>query len=377
MKIKKLLFETATKANAGDVSEGILGAACTARFLYGSEKPITQKEIWTVIEQLNKTTNKSTGSTVLKSKTFSKPPTVKPGQPNSITLTVGLSENNYAGFIDPVFFQSIDGIVRAAAAFASSPSFIRLVKNVEMSAKANKIEISSVGLEDQKGTKVDLKIAVDGKVVPLGALSLKAGGTKQVGQIGKGWAASKPGASRGIVDLFRALFGVEINKNLQKQYEQALSSANYVAISQAIDEVYYDCFKQVSKKFDSGVNEISDFIIGLAKAIKYEAMLEEEGVILVHLDAGNFKALDFGKFVSLANDEQVEMDVEIQYQPPASYENSVPFLFVNLKVDGQDFGKLISIRPKIRVEEGVKVKEFKHYVQKESGLAKLLSIDLD
>jgi hypothetical protein len=69
--------------------------------------------------------------------------------------------------------------------------------------------------------------------------------------------------------------------------------------------------------------------------------------------------------------------MEIQYQPPASYDNTVPYLFITLKVDGQDFGKLISIRPKIRVEEGVKVKEFRHYVQKEPGLSKLLSISLD
>jgi hypothetical protein len=218
MKLKNILFETETKSNAGDVSEGILGAAVTARFLYGSAKPITPKEIWTVIQQLNTTTNKSTGSTILKSKTFSKPPVVKPGQPNTVTLTVGLSANNFAGLVDPKYFQSINGIVKAAAAFASSPALVRLVKEVEMSAKANKIEISSVGLEDQKGTKVDLKIAIDGKVIPLGALSLKAGGTKQVGQIGKGWAASKPGGSRGIVDLFRALFGIEISKNLQRQY---------------------------------------------------------------------------------------------------------------------------------------------------------------
>lgn len=377
MKLKKTLFETTTKANAGDVAEGILGAAVTARFIYGSTKPITPAEIWKIIQALEGTTNKSTGQTMLKSKTFSKPPVVKPGQPNSVTLTVGLSENNWAGFVDPSFFASIDGIVRAAASFASSPALVRLTKDIEMSAKANKIEISSVGLEDQKGTKVDLKIAIDGKIIPLGALSLKAGGTKQVGQIGKGWAAPKPGASRGIVDLFRALFGIEINAKLQKNYEAALASANYAAISEAIDEVYYDCFQQVSRRFDSDVQEIEDFIIGLAKAIKYEAMLEEEGVILVHLDAGNFKAMDFGKFVKMAEDQGVEMDIEIEYQPPASYETNVPYLFVNLKVDGHDYGKLISIRPKIRVEEGVKVKEFRHYVQKEPGLAKLLAITFD
>lgn len=363
------------KANAGDVSEGILGAAVAARFLM-PDGVVDATAIWRVIQELNKAKNTSPGVSVTKTKTFTRPHG-KTRKSDKITLTVGLATNNFAGLMDPKFFASISGIVNAAASFASNPRLLKIAKTIAANPKENNIVISSIGLEDQKGTKVDLKILVDGTPISLGALSLKAGGTKQLGQIGQGWAAPKPGASRGIFDLFKALFGIELSNQKRKQYESALQTAEYAKINQAIDAVYYECFEQVGSKFDTNEpREIANFIVGLAKAIKYEAMLEEEGVILVHLNAGTFKALNFEQFVKMAMDETVEMDIEIEYRPPANWTSSVPYLFINMSVNGSDFGTLISIRPKIRVEEGVKVKEFRHYVQKEAGLAKMIALDL-
>jgi len=372
--IKEVLLENERATfNKGDIAEGILGAALVAKFIK-EENNITANDVWDVIQSLDTQANQSLKPKIIKKNVTFELPSFFGGKKNTITLTIGLSKNNFEGFVDQEIFDSIGGIVTAAIKFASSSAIKNIIRQIEEDKRSNHVEVSAVGLEDQKGTKADLKITVDGKPVPYGTLSLKAGSTKQLGQIGKGWEGDPTAKkySRGIVDLFKALFGITIDSELRSEYIEAIQNGGYDDVVSAIKSVYEDAFNKISARFEGGKKELQDFLITLANGIKYEATLNEEGVILLNLGNKDFKALNFDKLFDLFQDENKELDIEVSY----SFEERLPKISISVSVDRESYGPIISIRPKIRKSSTGGIGEFRHYVEKEAGLTKLISLDL-
>lgn len=363
-----------TFANKGDVAEGVLGAAIVASFL-SPMQPATYADLLSVLGELDQNQDESKSpKVVIKSKTFEAPKKSSRSKTDKVHFTLGLSLNNYRGLHDRNFLGKMRGIVDGALKFANSPNVKAYAQQVYEDPKSNSIEIRSVGTEDQKGTKVDLRIIVDGKLIPWGALSLKAGGTKQLGQVGKGFEATDEDLaakkSRGVVNMFRSMFGISINPKLRNMYEDALASGDRQTLNDALDTLYYDAYKKITQRFEGGQDELVDLLKTLSRGISKEALLDENEVVLVHLANGDFKALNFNKLVQLMDDENVEVEIEVEFKPSTDIK-AAPYLFVWMKVDGQDYGKLISIRPKVRIANG-KLVEFRHYIQKESGLINLI-----
>jgi hypothetical protein len=370
-----------SKFNKGDVAEGIFCAAIVAKFLSGGEA-INENHVWDVIASLadaaasksekKTTTIKKAIKYDLSSEIYSVG--VK-GKANTISLVVGLSKANFEGLVDRINFDSIRGIVIAAINFASSSAIMNIIQKIKDVEKSNEVEVYAAGLENQKGTKVDIKISVDGKTSEFGSISLKTGSTKQLQQVGKGWQEDPDAkkSAQGVVDLFKGLFGIEIDSQLKQPYIAAIQDGGYDDVVAAVKSVYEDAFNKISTRFDGGPDELQDFLTTLAGGIKYAAVLKEEGVTLVQLGKETFYALDFNKLSDLFQNENKEIDIEVSY----SSEENLPKIFISIWVDGESYDPIISVRPKIRINSAGGIGEFRHYVEKEGGLSRLIAVEFD
>lgn len=366
-------------ANQGDVAEGVLGAALTAAFVYPGV-PVSMASVWAIISDLNKNSDASKSEkTVIKSKTYEIKSKNKPSsKTDKVTLTIGLASSNFTGLTNKGFFSSMAPIVGGAIKYANSKGVQAQVQKIFLDPKSNSVEIRSVGTEDQKGTKVDLKVIMDGELIPWGAMSLKAGGTKQMGQAGKGFFTSDEDLaakkSRGIGNLFKSLFGIQIDQNLRNGYEHAIAQGSKEELSKELFKLYNNAANKIYQRFGGGEEEVVDFLKTLARGIQKEAVLDETEVVLIHLSGGDFKALDFNKLVQLMDDDSVEVEISAEVEA----DKSVPYLSVSMIINGQDYGKIISIRPKVRFkmnpDGSESLGEFRHYVEKEHGLVKLISV---
>ena len=70
--------------------------------------------------------------------------------------------------------------------------------------------------------------------------------------------------------------------------------------------------------------------------------------------------------------EALDIDVEVDFDDPGgAYDLNLPYLRV---FDAGGGKNLISVRSKVRLNDEGKLKEFRHYVQKEKGLVELLKV---
>jgi len=375
----KLLFENFRKflneaedkvKNKGDVAEGLLAAAATSRFRKG-EASVTEADVENELAGLD-----SKGKDVINTeKKLGKERVYKvkrdDGTVDTIRFAVMLARVNFEDLMNPAKRASVKDLVSSVVKYANSKNMISQSMEFAMDGESTKVDVVADGVGDQKGTKVDVRISNNGKDLPLGRISLKAGGTKQLGQIGKGWAAEGKKSSRGIKDLFKSLFNADIGDDLRETYEEAIKSQDRRAIGTAIAEVYEQAFNVINSMYErDDPDEFADFLKRLARGIKHEAVLEEEGVNLVHLDKSDFEQLDFSEIEKKIGG--LDIDVEVDFDDPGgAYDENLPYLRIFNAADGKN---LLSVRSKVRINDENKLKEFRHYVQKEKGLIELLKV---
>jgi hypothetical protein len=367
--VADVVLAAAKKPNKGDVAEGILGAAIVAS-LISPEKPVTYASVIRVLGQLNKNENKSkSNKIIIKSAQFTVPrnPQIRGSKNDVVTFTLGLAQNNFTnGLFNDEFLTTMQGIIGSAIKFANSRSIRGYALELYNNPKDNKIQVKSIGTENQKGTKVDLAVIEDGQQISWGAMSLKAGGTKQLGQTGKRFNNPEETGSRGIANLFNSLFGVNLDLSLENMYVKAINSKDRRQIIKAIILVYKNAELKINERFGGDQDELIDLLKTLARGIRHEATLNEEGVILVHLDDKDFKVLDFKKLVEMMDDDTLPVEIGTDLKLT---NGGIPYLYIWMTVNDIPYGNIISIRPKI-----AKSGEFRHYVEKEAGLVKLIQL---
>jgi len=355
--------------NRGDVAEGLLAAAISARFRK-SDASVDKSDVERELLNLDSdgkdiiNTNKKRGKELVYKIDRDD------GTRDIIRLAVLLARVNFDDLMDLAKRDQVDDLLDSVVAYANSANLISKSLEFALDGESTKIDILADGVSDQKGTKVDVRIFNNGKEIELGKISLKAGGTKQLGQVGKGWARRSAKSSRGIKDLFLGLFGVDIGDDLKEEYEQSLLSLDRFKIGDAIAKVYDTAFEKIKQIYAADDDaEFINFMKRLARGIRYEAVLEEEGVTLINLKGRDFEQLNFSdieeKFSNLA------VDIEVHYDDPGGDYEKVPYLRVYDRKSGRN---LISVRTKLRLDPGKKIKEFRHYVQKEKGLVDLLKV---
>lgn len=263
----------AAKFNKGDVSEGILCAAITARFL-SKTKVITSTDVLSTIKTLNRPV--ASGNSLTTTTKFNSP-NAQPKVVDHVTCKINLAKSNMNAFLDASIYtrRDIMELVNAAVKYANGTYIMEWADMMYNNNQYNDIHINAEGLLDQTGTKVDLKIMIDGKQAGVG-VSLKAGDVKQFGQVsGSTWKAMK--------DIFEPL-GVKFTTLHENAHVDMLSKKQ---VAPALTTIYTEAYNQL-KKMDQ-----KKLIKALADFVKYHATLNEENVVLVQLNRSQAKVYDF------------------------------------------------------------------------------------
>ena len=291
-------------SNIGDVSEGLLGAALFARFA-DYNKDITDGDVKQFLTELKEAnarikpeTDPRTRSDKIIEKTLREARKREDGTTDNYTYILRLGIINYRDLVDETKRGSLSNEIKSVAAYVNSDEVREAARLVATNKQNNEVAIITDGVTGQKSTKVDLKTYLDGTIMKsIGQISLKARSTDQLGQRGGSWTATEA--------LFKQMFGVELNPSFEQQWIQTLTKENkrspegMALITNLVNQIYQSAADQINKNLAAGgkssPEEDVDFIERISKGLKYEAALEQEGVIVIQLSKGDFYRLDFSK----------------------------------------------------------------------------------
>jgi len=374
-KLKKTSEFGGGKMNQGDVAEGILGAAIYARFMY-PDRLVTTDDIRAV---LNSIAQIGSGSNPKKSEAILRGTVGE----DKVNFKVALAPSNFAALISTngETMEKLLPLYKSSAAYVNNEKIVDLAGSPDFDPKPNTVDITSDGVSDQKGTKVDVKVEIDGKIVRLGNISLKTL-SNTMGQTGKSWnAQDKKGRKTGIVPFFQAAFGVRPSSEDGKEYNDAISA--YMDLSYNADntktdeanavrtagaEVYKDIVQQVSNfravKADGEDNPaVSDkeaqFIENVVNGIKNAVTKGDDSVKLLSFGGGNYKLLDLTTLGDAMRDYNLKVSMP---------DESVPRILITAEGEGETL-VFIQIRMKLESKPNVR-----HYFEKKPGLDKIFAI---
>jgi len=360
-------------ANRGDVAEGILSVALAARFAKPEDgTPVTQDEVVSLLEKLNAQKGEEGKKTIKKTLVMSPSKNADGNVTGQITLTIGLSRNNFLDLMSAEKRASVADLYASSIEYANSGRVLDqtiewFVNNVE-----NRIQVLADGTADQKGTKVDVRILDNGKEISIGKISLKAGATKQLGQIGKSWD--------GLSGMFNTLFGVKLSDTQKQNWETKTSSKTNpllgtknkgsASVREAAQAVYKEAEGLIQAQLGGDDAEAEkEFLERFAAGVRFQAVLEESGVELIHLSHKSFKVLDFYDTLDDVIANKVNFAVKLLINT-----GGTPYLYIFDANKGNSptaQNGLIQIRPKVE-KEGTGA--IRHYVEKMDYLVELLSI---
>ena len=292
---KKLLIR-----NKGDVAEGILGAAMATAFISGGNQ-ISVADVEAFLDDLNQKENERAGTNKT-AKVLTKPIERQDGTIDTITCVIRLSTINFNDLMNKDKRSALTGLFNAAVAYANSEEALEATLAVATNGEDNKVAVVSDGVSGQTSTKIDIKVFLDGVATSIGRISLKAGGTDQLGQVGGTWEA--------ISGLFKVMFGIKIDENLKEGWEKTMMPAGRTAerVQAEAKKIYANADEKLNKLLKGDdVEEEIDLIQTIAAGMNYQVALKEEGVILVHLDAGDFKVLDFAMLEDVLREQEVDL----------------------------------------------------------------------
>jgi|14_taG_2_1085336.scaffolds.fasta_scaffold21132_1 hypothetical protein len=358
--IRRFLMKPISSAlirNKGDVAEGLLTAAVAASFVAGGKR-ITTEQVEEFLLSVQNQENEST----IKGK-VDKSYTIQAEREDktidTIICQIKLAKINFDDLMDLKKRSSLNNLLRSVVAYANSEEVVEASLAVATNGVPNQVKVVADGIGKQKSTKVDITIFLDGQPISIGRISLKAGGTDQLGQVGGSWD--------GISGMFRLMFGIELDPMLEQNWNLARDPSNRSSqsIKNAARVLYSDAFQKINQTINSpGVEDDVDLIKTIAKGLNYQVALEEEGVILIHLDKGDFKKMNFSNLEKVLRDNNISFEAQYNQGGP-----TIKILAVIQKDDSVVKKPLFQIRFK---QEG-DGKVIRNYVEKQSFMVDLLT----
>ena len=342
--------------NKGDIAEGILGAALYVKFMNPKTK-VTDSAIKQVLSNIDTQPDAFADNPKKVMKTIEG----KNGE-DTVSFVVALAAGNYSGLVDPKWHGELSSHYKSAIAYVNGENIVEEAMRQEMDKNPNVIKIISDGVSDQTGTKIDVKVLVDGVPTKLGSISLKAG-SKTMGQVGSGdWNK--------LSDLLSGMFGVKPDPQLEEPWVKAVSSKDRVGVIAAGQAVYKDIVDELAKEPgfrrdnpEEQVDVIQSIILGTRNA----ATGGEKGVLLVDFDSGDYKVLNFDDKLEEVFTKRENFKLGVKYIVSDS-----GFPKILIRDDGNN-QTLVEIR--MRVEgKGDTIKNVRHYVEKTKYLGQLLDV---
>lgn len=283
-------------ANRGDLAEIILGAAVAAKFKYpplSGLTTITRKQVEEILLLVIKAASKKT----MMQRADKQKGTVKVD--DNIEFRVGVPAKAWTFISDKNNWRLVDDLFTSSVGYVNNDRRLRgQVNKVYINGKKDFVLVNSDGTGDQKGTKADIKLSINGKQT-VNQISLKVEGGEQFaqvagvtfdkqleiwGRLGVNVSSAKTAFENELKDVDLTLrFADRGNINLTKMG---------TALRSAASKSYSEAAKQLKTKVD--IDKLTDFLI-------YGATKGEANIELVKLvGAGKssplgFKRAKFGK----------------------------------------------------------------------------------
>ena len=295
------------KFNRGDVAEGILGATLTAKFI---NRPKTLKDENVVVTKAM--VDKVLDDFYKKSKLVSfhvNDIASKKGKAaiDNVNFSINLPEAAAELLRVKKNRSIVDDLYDSAIAYVEK-TWTDDVMTFALNGQIDKIDIISDGVGDQKGTKADIKITINGK--PYGRqISLKVAGGEQFAQV-SGDDFSKQ------QKLWEDVLKLDISE-LEKQYNKTLSKYDKTKVFSSRDDVKLNAFKDMIKSgaavvYKEAASQIqakigakdAKFFTNFANLVFMGATKGDKSIELVKLEQRKFKQLQFNKdFVKLYSEQ--------------------------------------------------------------------------
>ena len=310
--------------NKGDLAEAILACGVAAKF--NNPDAVVTK---TAIEKMLSRVLATRKTQLERDDKVSAKTTVKVS--DTITLSVGIRKREWDFISDKRNWELIDWQFESVAKYCNTYKRIkRYSQMLYKNNKENKIVVDADGLTDQKGTKADIKVKIDNKVVNM-QMSLKVTGGDQIGQM-SGVPFDKQ------VKLFE-LLGVDVTP-ARKKYDELINKVDiglafthrdetktglgrqiHLAVREANLVVHKEAKKQLDAKMKAKdakfIDQVTDF---LRKA----ATGNDPTIEVVKLSTKGFKRAKFGKkYVQNVKDAMPHLKVDVNKQPEGDAETVI------------------------------------------------------
>ncbi len=295
------------KYNRGDVAEGILGATLTAKFI---NRPKTLKD--PNVEVTKVMVNKVLDDFFKKAKLVSyeaKDLAAKKGQTimDIVNFSINLPTAAAEFLSNKSSRNEVDDLYDSAILYVEK-TWKDEVLEFAMNGQMDKIDIISDGVGDQKGTKADIKITINGKPYKR-QISLKVAGGEQFAQVSGDDFIKQQALWENILDL-------DI-KALEKKYNKALEYYDKTKMFSSRDDVKLNAFKDMLKTaagvvYKDAASQIqkkisakdSAFFTNFSKLVFEGATRGDKSIELVKLEGRAFKQLQFNKdFIRIYSDQ--------------------------------------------------------------------------
>ena len=297
--------------NKGDLAEAILACGVAAKF-FDPTAVVTRVSIEKMLSKVL-----STRKTQLdRDDKVSSKTTVKVS--DTISLSVGIRKREWEFISNRKNWDLIDWQFASVAKYCNSyKRLLRYASLLYRNSKENKIVVDADGLSDQKGTKADIKVKIDDKVVNM-QMSLKVTGGDQIGQM-----SGVPFDRQ--ISLFE-LLGVDVSP-ARKKYEEKLKEVDITyaftsrdlikspqakkiqdVVRQANAFVHQEAAEKLEKLMRS---KDTKFIEKLTVFLRKAATGNDPTIEVVKLSTKGYKRAKFGKkYVQNMKDAMDHLKVE-------------------------------------------------------------------
>ncbi len=285
-------------ANKGDLAEAVFGAAIVARFVSRDRNVSVADVEQALLKIVSRGTRKGEFA-----KHFEYDAPAANGINDTVYYYLSLPKKAHSFLNDRKKWRDIKDLFESSVRYANSEKVKAWATLFYHNGVYDYIEVLAAGLDDQSGTKVDVRVQVrhgSKDVPPVRTdinVSLKAGNVKQFGQVGGATYEKQK-------DLWLRLAAIDINP-IEKQYALLFSKGK---IEEALMLSYSFVLKQMTTTLKNKSKK-KEFLKRLADGIRYFATLNEDTVELVQLEGGKSKVFNFDTIQEILT--TIELGVEL------------------------------------------------------------------
>ena len=297
------------KFNRGDAAEGILGAALVAKFanrpksLKDKNAPITVEMIDHVLDQFFKV------NSMIEFKVKDIVAVKSTYATDIIEFSIALPEAA-AKLLSKKQNRSVVKDLYDSAILYVEKTWTDDVIKFALNGQIDRVRILSDGVGDQKGTKADIKVTINGKPYTR-QISLKVAGGEQFAQVSGDEFEKQQKIWEEILKLniskLKNAYLTEIRDYDKKEVFSSRENARLNEFKDMVKSAAAIVYKEAAKQMQAKINSKDNtFFSNLTKLVFEGATKGDASIELVKLEGSKFKQLQFNKDFTKVYTEQLK-----------------------------------------------------------------------